>query len=447
MVKHRTSHYLLASLSLSLYIFAGYFIQRHETGPLFISYFLLFAIYVIVIRKKDNLLPGEITFWIIASVLYRTALLIAEPSLSDDFYRFIWDGRVLAAGHSPFSEVPLFYMAPENALPGLDAGLFEKLNSKERFSSYPPVCQLIYWIAARLSPASVFGSVVVMRSILIFFELGTLWILRMILRSTRQQPVAILIYALNPLVILEITGNLHFEGVMIFFLLGATYLLMLGRIYTSSLFFALSICTKLIPLLFLPLFFRPLGWRKASVFWALTGLISLALFLPLVTKDIVYGFSTSLSYYFQHFEFNASIYYLIRAVGYLLFGFNIIGVAGPVLAFMATVWILWISFRRVHEPLTQKPYPGIFQAMLWCLLIYFASTTILHPWYIITLLAISIFTPYHFPILWTGLIFLTYAGYTENAFNENLYLVALEYITVFAFICYETLWTNRKSHS
>jgi hypothetical protein len=374
-------------------------------------------------------------------------MLLTVPSLSDDFYRFIWDGRVLAAGKSPFSEVPSFYMAPENALPGLEADLYEKLNSRERFSSYPPVCQFIYWISARLSPASVFGSVVAMRSILLLFEIGTVWILRKILQITRQRPVAILIYSLNPLVILEITGNLHFEGVMIFFLLGAVYLLMQDRILGSSLLFALSICTKLIPLLFLPMFFRFLGWKKALALWALTGVISIALFLPLLTKDIVHGFSTSLGYYFQYFEFNASIYYLIRAVGYLFFGFNIIGFAGPILALTATVWILWISFRGTSDAIAEKPYSGIFQTMLWCLVIYFASTTILHPWYIITLLALSIFTPYHFPILWTGLIFLTYAGYKEKTFEENLYLVALEYIAVFAFIYYETLWTTRKSHS
>lgn len=78
------------------------------------------------------------------------------------------------------------------------------------------------------------------------------------------------------------------------------------------------------------------------------------------------------------------------------------------------------------------------------MLVYLLSTTILHPWYIVTLLAVSLLTPYRFPVVWTGLIFLTYAGYTENGFNENLFLVALEYIGMIAYLLYETVWAKEK---
>jgi hypothetical protein len=413
---------------------------------LFACYFSLFGIYILLIRTREPR-AGALSFWLFASILFRIVLVFATPALSDDFYRFIWDGRLLSAGYSPFSDVPSFYMTPENTLPGLDHELYDKLNSRNRFSSYPPICQFIFWMSAKVSPNSIYGSVLVMKAILLLFEVGTLVMVKKLLEAMQLQARTILVYALNPLVILEIIGNLHFEGVMIFFLLLAFFLMMKGRLTLSSTAFASAVCTKLIPLIFLPVLLRALGWKKALLYWTATGIISLVLFLPLLNPDIVYGFSTSLGYYFQQFEFNASLYYLVRAAGYAIFGFNIIQFAGPILAFIAAVCIFRIAFAPLNQPMNQGLHPELFKRMLWCLLIYFMSTTILHPWYVITLLAISLYTPYHFPILWTGLIFLTYAGYEEHSFRENLLLVSLEYIILLAYISYETLWTSRKSHS
>lgn len=445
MLKQNHIHYLVATLSFILYIIIGYHIDRHETAPLFAVYFVLFALHIVIIRQRERLSPEGVLFWLVASVIFRVLLVFAVPALSDDFYRFIWDGRLLAAGLSPFTEVPSFYMDPAHAVPGLNTELYGQLNSQHRYSSYPPVCQLIFWLSVKLSPASIAGSIIAMKSILLLFEIATFLLFKKLLISFKMPYGSLLIYALNPLAILEITGNLHFEGVMIFFLLLAIFLLTKRRAPSSAIAFALSVCTKLIPLLLLPLFFRPAGRKKAILYWMITGAVCALLFLPLLNNDIIYGFSTSLKYYFQKFEFNASVYYLIRELGYWIFGFNIIQAAGPALAIIATIWILRIAFRQLTPD--PNPYPHLFKSMLWCLLIYFASTTTLHPWYILTILAISVFTPYHFPILWTGLIFLTYAGYTEAAFKENLFLVAIEYVLLFAYILYETLWIRHRSHS
>lgn len=446
MLKQNLLQYLLALVSLILFILIGYYIERHQTGPLFACYFSLFGIYILLIRKREPM-AGELSFWLVASILFRVVLVFATPALSDDFYRFIWDGRLLSAGYSPFSDVPSFYMDPGNTLPGLDTELYDKLNSRSRFSSYPPLCQFIFWMSAKVSPNSIYGSVLVMKVILLLFEIGTLFLVKKLLEAMHLQARTILVYALNPLVILEIMGNLHFEGVMIFFLLLAFFLMMKGRLTVSSTAFASAVCTKLIPLIFLPALLRPLGWKKALLYWTATGIISFVLFLPLLNREIFYGFSTSLGYYFQQFEFNASVYYLVRAAGYAIFGFNIIHFAGPILAFIAAVCIFRIAFAPLSPPMNHGVHPGLFKRMLWCLFIYFVSTTILHPWYVITLLALSLYTPYHFPILWTGLIFLTYAGYEEYSFRENFLLVSLEYIILLAYISYETLWTSRKSHS
>lgn len=446
MRRFRQLDHFLAVSSLAVFLWIGYAIARHDTAPLLISYFLLFAGYLYILRKSDSFDRSRINYWLTTSVLFRLSLLLALPNLSDDIYRFIWDGRVIAAGGNPFNQVPSFYMEQGNSLPGLDQPLFDKLNSKQRYSSYPPVCQLLYWLSAKLSPESLKGAVVIMKSLLLLFEIATLWLIARLSKKFSLPPASVLIYALNPLVILEISGNAHFEGVMIFFLLAAIWFLTSHKTVVSGFMFALSVCTKLVPLLLLPLLIHPLGKRKAIVYWSVVILFCAVMYLPLLTSGVREGYTTSLGYYFQYFEFNASVYYLVRAVGFWFTGFNIIQYAGPVLALIAGVLILKVSFTSWILKYSDKIDGEFFKGMTWCLLIYFLSTTTLHPWYIITLLVVSIFAGYQYVVIWTGVIFLTYAGYGETGYTENYLVIALEYAVVFLFLLSETVWRQRQIH-
>src|SRR5688500_16211194 len=256
MLKQRPAYFILLFLSLVLYIAMAYAIERHQTVPLFACYFTLFALYLIMIRRLSLMERDQLKFWMLASVVFRVAILFATPALSDDFYRFIWDGRLLAAGVHPFAEVPSYYMTTDTSIPGLDADLFNKLNSKETFTIYPPVAQFIFWVSVVLSDGTIYGSMLVMKISIFLFEVCTLWIFPKILRHFKQVSAGVLIYALNPLVILELTGNLHFEGIMVFFLLSGILLLGKHRRLLSASAYALSICTKLMTLMFLPLIVR-----------------------------------------------------------------------------------------------------------------------------------------------------------------------------------------------
>ncbi|MEO0903032.1 MAG: mannosyltransferase, partial [Bacteroidota bacterium] len=64
------------------------------------------------------------------------------------------------------------------------------------------------------------------------------------------------------------------------------------------------------------------------------------------------------------------------------------------------------------------------------------SSTV-HPWYVIFLLTLTIFTEYKFPILWTLVVILSYWAYSNPDFTENLGLLTIEYLAVFALFIYE----------
>src|SRR5690606_36988613 len=120
MLSRKPSDYLLASASFIIFTFIGYGLLRYQTASLLLSYSVLFGLYLFVIGQRKTLDEAQLNFWIIASIVFRASLLFSVPNLSDDFYRFIWDGRILTAGANPFSEIPSYYMNEINSLPGLD---------------------------------------------------------------------------------------------------------------------------------------------------------------------------------------------------------------------------------------------------------------------------------------------------------------------------------------
>ncbi len=447
-INQKPINYFLLLSSLIFYCLLAFWIERHQTNLLLPAFGFLFASYLWVLRTETT---KEILFWVYASILFRFCFLFAIPHLTDDFYRFIWDGRLLAKGYHPFAELPRYYIENKILLVGIDQALFDKLNSPDYFTIYPPVNQFIFWIAAKLSSRSILGSVVVMRVFILAAEVGSIWLIRKILLHFQLPEKNILLYAFNPLVIIELTGNLHFEALMIFFLLLSFWLLITNKIFLSALQFGLAICSKLIPIILLPLLLVRLGWKKSAIYYLVVVVSSILFFLPLLNAEIISGFSESIGYYFKKFEFNASIYYLVREWGFWKYGYNIIQTVGVKLAIYCAAAILFytvldfiLNVKRKHKVLPTA-YSTLPTSYLIVLTIYFAFATTVHPWYTTTLLALSVFTKFRFPAVWTGSIFLTYAGYTTNGFSENLWITGIEYVIVFGYLAYETIWKREKS--
>jgi len=372
-------------------------------------------------------------------------LLFSLPNLSDDFYRFIWDGRLLASGYHPFAEVPSYYLEHNVSIRGINKELFEKLNSPEYFTIYPPLAQFMFWLSVKISPDSIPGSVMVMKFCILLSEIGSLVVIRKLLAQFNLPSSRVLLYALNPLVILELMGNIHLEAFLIFFLFLSVLLITQKKILLSGVAFSMAICIKLIPLIFLPAFLPRTGWKKFFAFCATTGIVTCLVCLPLFDESIFYGFQNSLAYYFKKFEFNASIYYLVRECGYWIFGYNIIHAAGVQLGLVSGLIILWISLKDLRISAGIVSDLRFMLTLLFVMITYFLFTTTLHPWYITTLFALSIFTEFRFILLWTAMIFLTYAGYSPDGFQENLWLVALEYLSVLGYLAYELLWRKKES--
>ncbi len=412
---------------LGIYII-GNVILRHETTYLIASYFLCFVTYIIMMSFAHThqwLLLG-------IGILLRLSLFLTIPSLSDDFYRFIWDGKLLSAGINPFENLPGEVVNQQ--IPGITEELFRRLNSPDYYTIYPPINQLIFFLATNFD-WGILGMVNVLRFFILGSEIGVFLLIRKLLPEKKHLAF---VYFLNPLVILELTGNIHFEGMMLFFILLFYLFFKQNNTLKSAAALAMAIGTKLLPLMYLPSLLIYMKPKKAILSYCLVGLLVLLMFIPLISIEFINGLMNSLGLYFQKFEFNASIYFIARAIGIWITGYNAIHEVGPIMAMLTLLSIIFIIYQGKKR---DWDVAVVIFHIHW---IYLMFATTIHPWYIVTLIGLSIFTNKRFPVVWSAMIFLTYIGYTETGFELHPVFIWLEYLVVGAYLIVEYKGTNLK---
>jgi len=440
---HKLPLFMLLAL-LCLYASFAYDLVRSD----FVKLLSLYAALCFLTYKVIQLLKHQ--FWVLVGfgVLSRLIFLFALPNLSQDYFRFLWDGRLLAEGVNPYISFPQQFISAENfTIVPQALQLVEGMGSLSagNFTNYPPVSQLIYWFSGIVAPKSILGGVVLIRVVLILADVVSLFFIRKILLRLELPQHRVLWYFLNPLVIIELTGNLHFEGLMVCFLAVAFWLLILKKYTWAAVLFGLSVSVKLLPLVLLPLFFnyfrknKELGLKKLLLFYGITGTTILVTFLPFLSTEFLQHFSSSVGLWFSKFEFNASIYYVIRWIGFQTIGWNIIGTVGKILPVLVLLMVLGLSLFRKNNS-EEK----LFTAMLFALSLYLLFATTVHPWYLITVLFLAVFTKYNYMWVWSFTVILSYLAYTEQGFQENLWVVAAEYLIVIGYFIFEL--KNKKPY-
>jgi len=453
--KRHKIQFLLVFFSILFYWSFAYDLLRTDYIKLIGLYAVLFFLFYKIIQLNKNNL--KLLTWF--AFVFRAVFILAIPNLSQDFYRFIWDGRMILEGFNPYLYTPNLFISlndfPVYQAKELHDGM--GILSASHFTNYPPINQLCFAIANLFPGKSILSSVIGLRLIIIAADFGTLYFGKKLLESLKLPAENIFWYILNPFIIIELTGNLHFEGVMIFFLVWSLYLLHSRKWQLAAVVFACSVSIKLIPLLFLPLFWQWFitkryynemlkqvqhdekkyllakkeisvfeGITKLIFFYIIVGLTNIILFLPFYSSEFINNYAETVGLWFQNFEFNASFYYLAREVGYLFRGYNEIAIIGKYTAILVFLFVVAITFIRKNKSMIQ-----LITAMLLVLSFYYFTATTVHPWYITTLLFLSIFTNYKFPLIWSFIIVLSYLAYTNSDNTENLWIIAFEYLVVF----------------
>jgi hypothetical protein len=364
---------------------------------------------------------------LLCGILFRFCLVFSTPSLSDDFYRFIWDGRIQQLGFNPFDFTPRQFLN-QNSDAFLNQ-LFPLLNSPDYFSVYPPFSQILFKIASSIGQDSLQVNLIVLKTMIFLSEIGTIYLLYKLILKRKKDPSLVLIYLLNPLVIVELTGNIHLEAFMIFFFLLTVLLFYNQRFIGSAAALSLAIQAKLLPILAIPLLIKKIGFMKTVWYGLICILITALLSIGIInTPDRISHIAESLNLYYGKFEFNGGIYLFFRSIGWMVLGYNPIAIISKLMILFTLIGMVYIYLKESE----------ILSSFFWILLIYLGFAAVVHPWYLTPLVALSIFVRYRFILVWSALIPLSYISYRTIPYNENYWIIGFEYLIVIGYFLWET---------
>ena len=248
-------------------------------GTFVCLYGAAFVLYTMAIRWLRHLdtRQSPLVLIFVFAVLFRALFLFSMPIQEDDYYRYLWDGKVVASGLNPYQFDPLniqmgaannAQLRPYRQIADEDehfALLLSRVNNPGVPTIYPPVAQTVFALAALIAP----GSLLALRLIFFCFELAVCAVLVSMLRHFNLSTSGVLIYAWSPLVIKESINSPHYDVVPTFLLVLALSAVLKGRTLLAHISLAGAILGKVFPGLLLPLFLHR-TWQKDG-FWAAAG--------------------------------------------------------------------------------------------------------------------------------------------------------------------------------
>jgi hypothetical protein len=195
------------------------------------------------------------------AVALRIVLVWPAPYLSDDVYRYVWDGKVQAAGINPYRFIPA---APELAR-FRDTAVFPNINRRTYAPTiYPPAAQITFLLTYIVGGGTVLGTKLAM----VVCDLATVGLLVLLLRRLEDDPRKVVVYAWHPLVCWEVAQNGHVDALAIALMTGAILAADRSKRALSGGLLGLATLVKGYPLLLAPAFLRRGGARFVA---ALTG--------------------------------------------------------------------------------------------------------------------------------------------------------------------------------
>lgn len=350
-----------------------------------LAFFLFFASFL-SIKDKD------IRYLVFVGLGFRILTMGREPLYSDDWFRFVFDGNLVANGISPYSDSPSgFWSKFGDSLPNPSfpedkiSFVLKSMNSSDFYSVYPPVLQVLFAIPAFFFSfkSDLIWFVWAFQSFYLIVEFFNLKML------SKGNKIVFWLYAGNPLVVLESVSQCHPETLLVFTLLKLQFLLLSQQIpnfVNFSVWSSFGLFIKQSYLFVLPAIYF-LTDQKRKSFLLLSSLVALVLLAFLQYGQFEKHMLSGIGLFFHSFRFHGLfetiVYAFLKTFSdrflYLSGAFSL--VLGFVL-FM--VW--WVKFGSRIQSRKKKVRQSLFFALA-CLL---AFSPVVHPWYILPLLALAV---------------------------------------------------------
>ncbi len=274
----------------------------------------IFFVTILVLRRPGPKPRGLLGWILCVGIILRIVTVWSVPGLEYDYYRYLWDGAVLASGISPFRYSPLQVSEGGEDVPlrlrelGRESGeVLSRISFPHLRTIYPPAAQTVFAAAYLIKPWSVHG----LRLMLMLFDIATLAVLIAVLRDLRLSTLMIAVYWWNPLVILELYNSPHLDVVAV--ALAVAAVLLAGRkIYPAAcLVLALAVGVKLWPVVLFPVIAWPLrkDLPRLITVVVLFGIACVGLFLPVIFSGL--DASSGFVAYGHFWEMNDSLYRIL----------------------------------------------------------------------------------------------------------------------------------------
>jgi alpha-1,6-mannosyltransferase len=208
----------------------------------------------------------ERALWLIfgLAVALRAYVLLFDPLLSSDIYRYVWDGRVQAAGINPYC-----YFPAHEALAFLrDGTIFPHINRADfAVTIYPPVAQFFFLIVTRIGE-----SVTMMRLALLGCESVTVTLIMLLLRRMNRPVTRVTAYLWHPLPLWEVANSGHVDALMVALILLGLWIALTGHALRGAVLTAFAVLVKPIAAPVLVWIWRPWDLKMPLVVIAAVAL-------------------------------------------------------------------------------------------------------------------------------------------------------------------------------
>ena len=390
------------------------------------SVFYLIAVWLIW-RTRDS--RSTLVLTIIFAAFFRLSILFAPPYLSDDIYRYIWDGRVQAARINPYRYIPA-----DEALKDLrDEKIYPKINRRESARTiYPPVAEVIFFLSTRISE-----SVAWMKTTMILFEALGIWAIAQLLASCGLPRQRILTYAWHPLTVWEFAGSGHLDAMIIGFLGLALLARRRRALIGTGVTLASATLIKFFPGVLLPVLDKRWNWKMPLVF-AMTIVIAYLPYLgvgPRGALGFLFGYAR------ERGVESGEQFFLLSAVRRLHLGFQVPTVAFTIFAVLVLGGLVVWTWRKKHED-----EDFIANAMM--MAVAFMLLLAPHfPWYFAWLIPFLCFMPsisVFYLTLSSFLLYLTWIYWETD--TQVFKIKALMFVPFFLIVALTIWWHFRRSH-
>ncbi len=418
----------LAVLVIMLFVFAAmsYAAGFRDLRAEFVAFAFLGGGFVLYFWRRDSLSVPAI---LITALILRFLFLPLVPGLSDDMFRYIWDGILVSSGINPFEFLP-----SDDALSHLHSEtLFRLLNSRDVYSVYPPVSQAIFVLGGLVYNGDWTLSYYVIKVVIAVLEFGGIWFLSQWI-STRS----LILLAWHPVILIASAGQGHTEALLVLFLGAGIVYAVREKGSIAVALITVAGWVKLFPFFFLPLVWRRFGIKSVIV----SGVVGVLLALPLTASYVPGNVSDSLELYIRLFEFNAGAYYGVKKLFFIFTQDDWSKQLGPAFRLMFLVVlpiIYWMDWRRKWS---------ITKAALFISGALLLTATTIHPWYIVGLLVlIAVHGKPSWHWQWVGLLSIgTYLLYVGGPYWLYVNLTWIGFVFVYLVFRSERIlqWIQRR---